>query len=1346
MPPPPANVDLSSLDGTIGFKLSGVAAGDRAGWSVASAGDINGDGFDDVIVGAENANAHGLYSGASYLVFGGASGFTANVDLSSLSGTNGFKLSGESVQDFSGVCVASAGDVNGDGFDDLIIGASGANPNRRLTAGAAYVVFGKGSGFAANVDLASLSGAEGFKLSGAGPSYTSGASVASAGDVNGDGFADVVVGAFGADNPGVNSGASYVVFGKSASFAPDMDLSTLNGANGFKLSGEAAGDYSGGSVASAGDLNGDGFDDLVIGAFWSDPHGDRSGATYVVFGKGSGFAPNIDLSSLNGLNGFKISGEAAGDFSGSSVASAGDVNGDGFADVIIAAIPDPNGGHPGASYVVFGKASGFGSNVDLSALDGSNGFKLSGEGSGGAAASAGDINGDGFDDIILGAGTASPHGQYSGEGFVVFGKASGFSSNIDVASLNGTDGFKISGVAAGDFTGRVESAGDVNGDGLDDVVIGAPGADPNGSDSGASYVLFGQLPTGAVNRVGTVASQNLVGGDFNDTLAGLAGGDQLVGHNGNDTLVGGPGNDSLDGGAGDDTAVFTGDHWNYLILATGSGAFTVQDLRSGTPDGTDTVVNVEHLQFTDQTIDVAAPVLTGGSGADSFTVQSGDGYVSVDGQAGFDTLNVDYSNNLSSTFQQTSNTFVNDAPGAGVGHGVISDGTGENSVTFQGIEALNVILSMGSNDFRVVGSGLHADIDGGAFGGGHIFDLDLSDDPAGHVYNLNLDQGAHNTLGGVSFANFQTISAVTGSGDDTFNATGFGQPAYIDAGIGGNDTFNLDYSGSAFAPALNLYSDYDSPSEASNISSDLSFDHIEAVNVTYGSGDNFLRDQGYRLNVHADGGGGRNSLLVDFHDAAFDLSMALDAAPNAWAAVAGTGLTFANFQEFDVTTGSGDDTVLGGDGNDSFVTGAGSDLLRGGLGDDTLDGGPGSDVALFSGAYADYTVTLRSHDVTVSGPDGNDVLTNIETLQFDDQSVSSPSRGVTLTAPPFGGFLFGGPGADTLTGLGGNDSLDGGPGDDVMDGGPGIDTVFYDSALSGVTVSLADTGHQDTGGDGIDTLANIERLSGSAFGDTLSGNASANVIWGGDGGDVIDGGGGQDTLDGGDGVDAVSYGSAGSGVVVNLALQGSLQDIGAAFNALTRFENLIGSSFDDRLTGDGGANELMGGHGSDTIDGGAGADTAVFSGPRSAYAITSAGLSTIVTDLTSGFSEGIDTLTNVEHLKFAGQTIDVPNPASIGNDLTGDGKADILWRNTMNGDLYLFASSPGAVAAPGQDLGIVGSNWHVDRVADFTGDGVADILWRNYGNGDSYLWTSSPNAVAAPGIDLGIVAANWSII
>ncbi|MDB5471284.1 MAG: flagellar hook-length control protein FliK, partial [Caulobacter sp.] len=200
--PFPAVIELSALNGTDGFRISGVAANDSSGWAVASAGDVNGDGIGDLILGVPRA---GRNSGASYVVFGTAAGFPANLNLSTLNGTDGFRISGAAAYDYSGCSVASAGDVNGDGIDDLIVGARVADPNGNYS-GASYVVFGKDTAntgaFAANLNLGALNGADGFRISGAAAFNYSGCSVASAGDVIGDGFGDLIFGAFVADPNG----------------------------------------------------------------------------------------------------------------------------------------------------------------------------------------------------------------------------------------------------------------------------------------------------------------------------------------------------------------------------------------------------------------------------------------------------------------------------------------------------------------------------------------------------------------------------------------------------------------------------------------------------------------------------------------------------------------------------------------------------------------------------------------------------------------------------------------------------------------------------------------------------------------------------------------------------------------------------------------------------------------------------------------------------------------------------------------------------------------------------------------------------------------------------------------
>jgi hypothetical protein len=161
-----------------------------------------------------------------------------------------------------------------------------------------------------------------------------------------------------------------------STFGSVFDLSSLTGTNGFQISGEAVGHYSGRSVSDAGDVNGDGFDDIIIGAYGADPNGANSGASYVVFGKAGGFSANLNLSTLDGTNGFRISGEVGDESSGRSVSAAGDVKDDGFDDLIIGTeFADSNGSNSGASYVVFGKVGGFSANLNLSTLDGTNGFE-----------------------------------------------------------------------------------------------------------------------------------------------------------------------------------------------------------------------------------------------------------------------------------------------------------------------------------------------------------------------------------------------------------------------------------------------------------------------------------------------------------------------------------------------------------------------------------------------------------------------------------------------------------------------------------------------------------------------------------------------------------------------------------------------------------------------------------------------------------------------------------------------------------------------------------------------------------------------------------------------------------
>ena len=435
----PAVFDLASVDGTNGLRLHGADRFDQCGWSVASAGDLNGDGIGDALFGAWRADAYGSNdAGKTYVLFGRntatAGGFPAELELFLLSGDTGMHLLGVSPLDQSGRCVAPAGDVNGDGMDDILIGGRRVEYSYRdPIPGPSYVIFGRDAasgGLPSTLRLSDLDGTTGFRFDGIQRRYAYGdRSVNSAGDVNGDGVDDAIFGACGAGPGGrFDAGSSYVVFGRGTpgggGFPARLGPSDLDGMNGFQLDGVEPSDYSGTSVSSAGDINGDGVDDILVGAIEA---GDE-GRCYVVFGRdhatGGSFPAVLDLSDLDGVSGFRIDGPDG--LTGWSVALAGDVNDDGMDDIIIGS---PGG--EGSAFVVFGRDAVTGGRfpaiLPLAELDGSTGFRLNGMGGpgsiGSAVASAGDVNGDGVQDIIIGSSSANPYGRGgAGSTYVVFGR------------------------------------------------------------------------------------------------------------------------------------------------------------------------------------------------------------------------------------------------------------------------------------------------------------------------------------------------------------------------------------------------------------------------------------------------------------------------------------------------------------------------------------------------------------------------------------------------------------------------------------------------------------------------------------------------------------------------------------------------------------------------------------------------------------------------------------------------------------------------------------------------------------------------------------------------------------
>lgn len=914
------NFDVGNTDGSEGFKIIGVGAGDQAGRNVAS-GDINGDGVADLVIGARYHDGAASDAGAAYVLFspgiGIASGAQTIIDLSNLDASQGFRVDGINAGDRAGQQVA-IGDLNGDGFGDILIGSprgEGTLTSTIYNAGTVDIIFGSASDTALTtldaadgaadrvISVSQLDGADGFRLEGQQAGNSLGGlgrsrdDALDTGDINGDGLDDIIVGNSTYTSPGrTDSGAAFVLFGKAAGFDRLISTNGFDGADGFRLKGEATEDQVGDSVALI-DINGDGFDDAVVGAPKDNPYGTNAGRVHVFFGRSNQFQEDQDLASVGGFSGFEISGPQTFTYMGSSVA-AGDINGDGIQDFVVGmSNADFGGGNTGGVAVFFG---GFGPSdaPRLSTLNGANGFRIDGGESGeqiGTAIGVADVNGDGVDDILIGN-----YALGSDREFVVYGKPQGesFSAVFNTSQINGENGFAIDPEDPSGDPGRNLDIADVNNDGFADLLIGDGKADDAAADAGAVQIIFGGA-TKPVNRNGDGQNNVLVGAGFSDVMNGAAGDDTISGFAGDDIIGGDDGDDTLNGGDGDDE--LRGGAGNDAIEG-GAGDDTIRG-GSGN-DALNGGAGNDHI--------------LGGSGNDSFgRVEGRDVYDGGDGFDAYEDDELDSNQRIEAKLQngtiQRLSSVDNESFGvakvfdieevlAGAGDDLLI--AGDDAVTFRGGEGADTLFG-GLGDDELHGEGGDDNIQG-----------QLGDD--------DLFGGA-----GEDFLR-------GGSGDDQLFG---GDEADSGQGDSGVDTI--------------LGGDGD----------DLFFGGVGNDSMFGGEGDDALR--GDTQNDTLRGEAGDDSLKG----------------------------------------GSGDDTLEGGANRDTLLGENGADRLTGGLGIDLITGGAGADTFV--------AVTGMELDKVFDFEDGVDLLDfsdHANVTSFSDLTVTAFNVGqdtkVAVTAAPTDFFVL----------------------------------------------------------------------------------------------------------------------------------------------------------------------------------------------------------------------------------------------------------------------------------------------------------------------------------------------------
>ncbi len=447
----------SGINTTAATFLEGNNTSYHFGTSVSSAGDVNGDGYSDIIVGIDGYDNGQVNEGAAFVYHGSSSGINTNIVSS---------IESNQANSILGISVSSAGDVNGDGYSDVIVGAYNYD-NGQTNEGAAFVYHGSGSGISTiAASIVESNQANAFL----------GISVSSAGDVNGDGYSDVIVGAYGYDNGQTNEGAAFIYHGSS---------SGINTTPAATVESNQANTNFGISVSSAGDVNGDGYSDVIVGAEIYDNGQTDEGAAFIYHGSSTGISTTAAAT--------VESNQANANF-GISVSSAGDVNGDGYSDVIVGAYFYDNGqSNEGAAFVYHGSSTGIITTAATMVESNQVGVVL-----GYSVSSAGDVNGDGYSDVVVGIIYYANGQTDEGAAFVYHGSISGINST-PATIVESNQSYATLGIS-------VSSAGDVNGDGFSDVIVGADGYDNGQTGEGAAFVYHGSSSGISTTAAATIES------------------------------------------------------------------------------------------------------------------------------------------------------------------------------------------------------------------------------------------------------------------------------------------------------------------------------------------------------------------------------------------------------------------------------------------------------------------------------------------------------------------------------------------------------------------------------------------------------------------------------------------------------------------------------------------------------------------------------------------------------------------------------------------------------------------------------------------------------------------------